>query len=48
MRVGAQLEAAFRAAGKERQRLKTLEAEISNMTGPQWMRTRRAKSWTER
>lgn len=37
-RVGAQLEAAFSAAGKERQRLKTLEAEISNMTGPQWMR----------
>ena len=37
-RVGAQLDAAFTAAGKERQRLKTLEAEISNMTGPQWMR----------
>ena len=36
-RVGAQLDAAFTAASKERQRLKTLESEISNMT-PGWMR----------
>ena len=37
-RVGAQLDAAFTAASTERQRLKTLESEISNMSGPQWMR----------
>ena len=37
-RVGAQLDAAFAAASTERQRLKTLESEISNMSGPQWMR----------